>query len=218
MKKIMALLILFVMTINIIPANAEGFDLDIFRNQSNIEPEHTDGQYNIKIDDMEARGFISILHEGWSSLPDTRYTYSYTDYKMYSTVPDIMLVNYGTNKFFPLPRIWFYYYGNDIMLYDTVIFKIDDMTYRFEDASVSVDTFFWNNDVPYLEKILCRCDASYIDFMNAWIEYEGDIKVRIKSEEHYVDYIYPSIQQENIRLMFQNFKDAGGYELLPILN
>jgi len=57
--------------------------------------------------------------------------------------------------------------------------------------------------------------------MDAWIENgTNPIKVRLKDDysgRDAFDFIFPQAPQADILLMFQNFKDAGGYNLLPTL-
>lgn len=98
----------------------------------------------------------------------------------------------------------------------TAFFKIGDTTYTFNDINVSYDTSNWSSDTVWNSKSVCLCSSDYIDFMDAWIA-NGitSIKVRLKGNKHSVDFYFPEEAQADTLLMFQNFKDAGGYALLP---
>lgn len=174
-----------------------------------------DAQYSISLDDMEARGFISLNRMILPS--DYGYTIDYLDcgYWLYVCEPDIYLANYGSAQFRPYPRIWFRYDGKDLYTYDTAIFKIGDTTYTFNDIDVSYETSNWSSDTVWSSKSVCICSGDYIDFMDAWIANEtASIKVRLKGSKDSLDFYFPIEAQADTLLMFQNFKDAGGYAML----
>ena len=219
MKKIVGLVLLVSMLVTGLVAAAEngnlGFDLDVFYNQ--MRPDHSGNkQYTVSLDDMEARGFISLNR--WIMPDDYGYSFDYLDCGLWLYVcePDIYLGQYGTALFYPLPRIWFEYDGKDLYTYDTAIFKIGDTIYTFNDIDVSYDTSNWSSDTVWNSKSVCLCNSNYIDFMDAWIANgTASIKVRLKGNKHSVDFYFPNEAQADTLLMFQNFKDAGGYALLP---
>lgn len=221
---VITMVILFACGGSFAEGSSSSFDLDVFRNQITIvrnpPNSETDCQYVIRIDDMEAQGIIS-LNGGGGGYPtdDSENTYHYMDSDrwLYTCEPDVILWKYGTTSFVPFPRIWFYYYGADLYTYETAIFKIGDTTYTFDNISVSYDTSNWSDECRFESKMVCICDATYTDFMDAWIANEDSIKVRLKGSKNTVDFNYPSKQQAYARLMFQNFRDAGGYDLLPTI-
>ena len=190
------------------------FDLNIFRNQNSLK--YNKKQYIVTIDDMESRGFISL--NGYILPSDDGHTYNYinADMWLYVCYPDVYLANYGTSKFYPIPRIWFEYYGKDLYTYQTAIFKIGETTYTFNNIHVSQNTSNWSKNCRFESKMVCVCKAEYKDFMNSWIANgTKQIKVRLKGTKNTQDFMLPSEAQADILLMFQNFKDAGGYNLLP---
>lgn len=201
-------------------AYADGFDMDVFRKQT-TPGDDSKHQYSVSIDDMEARGFISMNYS--SKYNDSGDTYNFYNLDMYLYVcePDIYLANYGTSKFFPVPRVWVTYYGAELYTYDAAIFKIGDTTYRFDDVFVSNDTSNLTDECRFKSKIACICSADYTDFMDAWIANgTASIAVRLKGRNANtsdVDFSFPAHAQANTLLMFQNFKDAGGYALLPAI-
>lgn len=219
MKKIVSLVLLVAMLMTSIVAVAEGeksdFDLNVFYDQMRLDNSGYK-QYSVSLDDMEARGFISLNR--LLTPRDRGYSFDYLDCGcwLYVCEPDIYLAKYGTAQFYPIPRIWFEYDGKDLYTYDTAIFKIGDTTYTFNDINVSYDTSNWSSDTVWNSKSVCLCSSDYIDFMDAWIA-NGitSIKVRLKGNKHSVDFYFPEEAQADTLLMFQNFKDAGGYALLP---
>lgn len=221
MKKILSLVLLSVLLLTTLPATAlgadTGFDLNVFYKQ--LRPDGSgNSQYSVSIDDMEARGFISLNKIIWPDDDGYSFDYINADMWLYTCSPDIYLANYGTSKFYPLPRIWFEYNGKDLYTYDTAIFKIGDTTYTFNDINVSYDTSNWSRDTKWKSKSVCLCDSSRTAFMDAWIA-NGTalIKVRLKGNKHSLDFNLPKDAQADTLLMFKNFKDAGGYSLLPTL-
>lgn len=219
MKKIVSLVLLIAMLMTSIAAVAEedksSFDLNVFYKQMRLD-NSGNKQYSISLDDMEARGFISLNR--WIFPSDEGYTFDYLDGEkwLYVCKPDIFLANYGTAKFYPIPRIWFEYDGKDLSTYDTAIFKIGVTTYTFNGIYVSYDTSNWNKYTVWASKSVCLCDSDYIDFMDAWIANgTAPIKVRLKGSKDSVDFYFPDEAQADTLLMFKNFKDAGGYALLP---
>ena len=149
------------------------------------------------------------------------YTYDYLncDTWLYVCYPDTYLAKYGTSNFYPVPRIWFEYYGKDLYTYTTAIFKIGDTTYTFDDIDVSYDTSNLSKLCKFESTMVCLCDVNYVDFMDAWIENgTASIKVRLKGNKDSKDFYIPAKAQADTLLMFQNFKEAGGYELLPRFN
>lgn len=218
MKKIVSLVLMVAMLMTSIVAVAEGeksdFDLDVFRNQMRLDNSGYK-QYSVFLDDMEARGFISLNRE--VSPGSNGYVYNYlSGYCFYVCKPDVYLGKYGTASFYPIPRIWFEYDGRELYTYDTAIFKIGDTTYTFNDIDASYDTSNWNRDTVWHSESVCLCDSNYTEFMDAWIA-NGitSIKVRLKGNKDSVDFYFPEEAQADTLLMFQNFKDAGGYALLP---
>lgn len=223
MKKWISLMLLFVMlTTSFAYAenSKEQFDLSVFYNQKRVK-DTTTNQYSISLDDMEARGFISLNR--YISPNNYDYTvdrYGWGNY-LYVCYPDMYLANYGTSRFYPVPRIWFQYYGKEMYNYDTVIFKIGDYTYTFYDSAVtsSLKLSNWSDDVTWESKTVCLCDTNYIAFMDAWIENgTAPIKVRLKCNNDTVDFYLKEGSQADTLLLFQNFKDAGGYAYLPTYN
>ena len=225
MKRIISFTLMVTMLlVNFAYAETRDFNLDVFFNQMSISDEHTN-QYTVIVDDMEARGFIK--------LKDKEFDPRAEDYRddvdglgdgfLYICEPDIILASYGTPEFIPMPRIWFRYYGDYAYLYDTVIFKIGDTTYTFNNCALpsSLQVSNWSSTTNFESQTLCLCYSDYIPFMDAWIANGTDpIKVRLKDDlsgRDSYDFIYPSVPQADILLMFQNFKDAGGYDLLPAL-
>ena len=221
MKKLLGLVLLvaMLMTNFAFAENAnKKFDLDVFTSQKRVEdPKYN--QYSVSLDDMEARGFISLNK---TIFPDsTGYAYDHIGAGMWLYVckPDIYLYQYGTKQFVPFPRIWFEYDGKELYTYDTAIFKIGGTTYTFDNIYVSYDTSNWNYDTKWSSKSVCICDREYIDFMEAWIANgTASIKIRLKGNRNTRDFACPQKVQKDILLMFQNFKDAGGYAYLPTLN
>ncbi|MBQ3574144.1 MAG: hypothetical protein IJA26_00610 [Clostridia bacterium] len=219
MKKIISMVLMIAMLVSFsaLAETAGNFDLNVFYNQKRQDDALTN-QYSISLDDMEARGFISINR----SITPSNYDYTvdrfgYGSY-LYVCYPDIYLAKYGTSGFYPLPRIWFNYYGKDMLTYETVIFKIGDNTFTFYESGVasSLDLSNWSREVDWQSKTVCLCDSTYIDFMDAWIANgTAPIKVRLKCNKDSVDFILEEGSQADTLLMFQNFKDAGGYTLLP---
>ena len=210
-------MIAMLISVSALAETAEKFDLNVFNNQTRPNDTLTN-QYDISLDDMEARGFISINR----SITPSNYDYTvdrfgYGSY-LYVCYPDIYLAQYGTSGFYPVPRIWFEYYGKDMLTYDTVIFKIGDNTYTFYDSGISssIKLSNWSREVDWESQSVCLCDSTYIDFMDAWIANgTAPIKVRLKCSKDTVDFILEEGSQADTLLMFQNFKDAGGYSLLP---
>lgn len=222
MKKVISLILMLMMLMSI-SASAETasgkFDLNVFYNQTRSTTS-AEKQYSISIDDMEARGFISLYKYILPS--DDNYTIDRFGFgsDLYVCYPDIYLAGYGTSNFYPIPRIWFEYYGKDMLIYETVIFKIGDTTYTFDECGVSssLKVSNWSNDVDWQSKTVCLFTDNYIDFMDAWIANgTAPIKVRLKCSKDTVDFILADGSQADTLLMFQNFKDAGGYALLPHL-
>ncbi len=220
MKKMISLMLLLALLMTNFAyaenANKE-FNLNVFTAQKRVEdPKYN--QYRVSLDDMEARGFISLNKT--ISPNNTGYAYDHINAEMWLYVckPDIYLYQYGTKQFVPFPRIWFEYDGKDLYTYDTAIFKIGDTTYTFNDIFVSYDTSNWNYDTKWSSKSVCVCDMDYISFMEAWIQNgTAPIKIRLKGNKNSRDFTCPKEAQKDILLMFENFKDAGGYALLPNL-
>lgn len=200
-------------------ADEKSFNLELFKSQiSRTNPKYN--QYSVIIDDMEARGFINL--RGEQKFPDSDgYVYNFTktgDW-CYVVNPDILLRNYGTSKFVPIPRIWFTYYGVHLYTYDTAIFKIGENLYTFEDILVSFDKSNWSRSVNFETSMVCICNSkTHIDFINDWIANgTSPIKVRLKGQKDTRDFIYPEEAQADTLLMFKNFKDAGGLDYLSDL-
>ncbi len=194
------------------------FDLGVFRNEPSRTGKKTN-QYTISIDDMEARGFIDCIT--YVDPRSTGYVFNYIDADMwiYVTHPDIYLANYGTKKFYPLPRIWFTYYTKDLTTYTTAIFKVNDNLYTFNNIYVDSKVSNWSKKVNYEVKMVCLISKEYKDFMDDWIANgTKTIKVRLKGKNESRDFEYPKEAQADALLLFQNFKDAGGYNLLPTNN
>lgn len=219
MKKILSLVLLAALLLTTLPTTAlgasTGFDLNVFYKQLRLDGSGN-SQYSVSLDDMEARGFISLNR--YISPGDEGYTFDHinADMWLYTCYPDTFLANYGSSKFYPLPRIWFEYNGKDLYTYDTAIFKIGDTTYTFNDIDVSYDTSNWSHETNWESKSVCLCDSSYTTFMDAWIANgTASIKVRLKGNKDTIDFYLPKDTQADTLLMFQNFKDAGGYSLLP---
>ena len=85
----------------------------------------------------------------------------------------------------------------------------------------SIQPSTWSKTTNWESDTVCLCYSNYIPFMDAWIENgTNPIKVRLKDDysgRDAFDFIFPQAPQADILLMFQNFKDAGGYNLLPTL-
>ena len=202
---VMVLLLCAVATVGLAERN---FNIDVFKN----------GDWKVSIDDMEQRGFISSS-KIWSSEMKSQPEYLYNDdldSRHIKVTPDIYLAKYGTSKFVPYPRIWldmhskYKIYGWTFV--QSVIIKVDDMTYTFEGnvfGNTRENQSWYYGSGWTEENLVCVCTDT--DFMDAWIETKNSVKVRLKGSDGQVDFYLPNGSVQSIREMFVAFRDAGGY-------
>ncbi len=211
MKRIVALLLALLLCATVGTGMAAGFDTKVFE----------DNSWKVTIDDMEQRGFIEnreIMSADMSYQPEYIYSDNMIggDCRRIRVTPDVYLGKYGTSKFVPYPRIWldmhskYNIYGWTMV--QSVIIKVGDVTCTFEGNTFgnTTDTKSWYYGSGWTtEKMVCVCTDT--EFMDAWIESTGPVKVRLKGSKGQVDFNLPSGSVREIKEMFQCFRDAGGY-------
>lgn len=167
----------------------------------------------VTIDDIESRAFINVEYYGkvGSAIRPTDGTP-----RLLSTTymcPDVYVYDYGKESELPVLRILIDYGAENWLFADSVIFKIGNLTYTFENLDSENGREVRSNG--YInEHLTILIGKENLEFIEAICEGENDIKLRIKGANGYKDFEVKTddIFFSDVKQMYETMCSAGGLD------
>lgn len=152
-------------------------------------------RYTVTIDEFDGTGLIvpadkSIL----------QFTHSKSS-KYKSIISPALTVGENEN-YFALAML---YYADTWLFIDKLYFKLADDVYVF-DVSAERETASKGDILEYI--IIMTNDEKVNGLLDAWVQYEGEIRVRIHGSKGNVDFTLDSKIQEFISEFYRLFREA----------
>lgn len=199
LRKMMILLSLMSMLFSHALAK-QAFDLSVFEREQGIIRSDTQ-MWLINADEKNATGKI------WPNVTGKDYD-SFEDRTAIEIGVCILLENYGTPDFNPVPRIEVRFITYAGLVVDDAVFTIGDKSFTFN--HINVKTRESSGSLYEILYLLCQ-DG---EFMDAWIENDGQVKMTLKGANGEFDWIVTDDMRRNIALLFKDYRKAGGYDYL----
>ena len=160
----------------------ETFDISYFKERDNF--------FWVAEDEMENKAYINLNgYDGENRNTEIEDSYTQTGFSQ-CIVPDIIVLNRGKENETPILRIWIHYYAKNWLFADTCIIKLGDNTYTFENIGVTrkADYNSIMKESFVKETLLLLPGGNGVDFMEDLCSYKGDVKMRIKGDNGYIDF------------------------------